>query len=120
MTTVEHSGVGPDLLHRVVEEHLEEFLCGVQDTGRLLPSWVERTFRAYLDCGQTHGGFSISIVPISRLTPGPPGSVGRRADVSAAARVAEGSPGRLPEARRHLHAPGTDPGQQGISRESGS
>jgi len=56
-TTVERCGVGPDLLHRVVEEHLDEFLGQVQDEGRWLPPWVEKTFRDYLDCGRSHGGF---------------------------------------------------------------
>ena len=56
-TTVEHCGVGNDLLHRVVEQHLEEFLSRAQDTGRELPPWVEQTFRDYLDCGQLYGGF---------------------------------------------------------------
>jgi len=56
-TTVERCGVGPDLLHRVVEQHLDDFLGQVQDEGRWLPPWVERTFRDYLDCGRSHGGF---------------------------------------------------------------
>jgi hypothetical protein len=56
-TTVERCGVGYDLLHRVVQEHLDDFLAQVQDEGRRLPPWVERTFREYLDCGRSHNGF---------------------------------------------------------------
>jgi len=57
-TTLERCGVGQDLLHRIIEEHLDDFLARVQDDGRQLPSWVEKAFRAYLDCGQIHAGFA--------------------------------------------------------------
>jgi len=57
-TTLERCGVGQDLLHRIIEEHLDDFLARVQDDGRQLPSWVEKAFRAYLDCGQVHAGFA--------------------------------------------------------------
>jgi len=53
-TTVERCGVGFDLLHRVVQEHLDDFLAQAQDEGRHLPPWMERTFRDYLDCGRSH------------------------------------------------------------------
>jgi len=57
-TTLERCGVGQDLLHRVIGQHLDDFLARVQDDGRQLPSWVEKAFRAYLDCGQIHAGFA--------------------------------------------------------------
>lgn len=56
-TTLERCGVGPDLLHSLVQEHLDDFLAQIQDEGRSLPPWVERTFRDYLDCGRSHNGF---------------------------------------------------------------
>ncbi len=42
------------LLHEVVRERLESFLAAARErsaTGRGLPAFVERDFRAYLDCG---------------------------------------------------------------------
>ena len=40
------------LLYRVVEEHLETFLAEARDKhDKPLPRYVEREFRAYLDCG---------------------------------------------------------------------
>ena len=46
-------------LHRIVREHLEEFLRGSQEeSGRPLPRFVERAFRGYLACGLPSAGFT--------------------------------------------------------------
>ncbi len=49
------------LLHEVVRDRLEAFLAaarGRSATGRGLPTFVERDFRAYLDCGILARGFA--------------------------------------------------------------
>ena len=46
-------------LHRIVREHLEEFLrASREETGRPLPRFVERVFRSYLACGLPAAGFT--------------------------------------------------------------
>ena len=49
------------LLHEVVRDRLESFLAAARErsaTGRGLPAFVERDFRAYLDCGILARGFA--------------------------------------------------------------
>jgi hypothetical protein len=46
-------------LHRIVREHLEEFLrASREESGRPLPRFVERALRAYLACGLPSAGFT--------------------------------------------------------------
>jgi hypothetical protein len=46
-------------LHRLVREHLEEFLrTSREESGRPLPRFVERAFRDYLACGLPAAGFT--------------------------------------------------------------
>ena len=39
------------VLYRVVQQNLEPFLASARDQGRVVPRFVERELRAYLDCG---------------------------------------------------------------------
>ena len=45
------------VLHQTVREHLETFLARARDEQRPVPRFVEREFRAYLDCGIFARGF---------------------------------------------------------------
>ncbi len=46
-------------LHRIVREHLGEFLRNCrEEAGKPLPRFVERAFRAYLACGLPSAGFT--------------------------------------------------------------
>jgi hypothetical protein len=45
------------LLHRVAREHLETFLARARRLDHPVPRFVEREFRAFLDCGILAGGF---------------------------------------------------------------
>jgi hypothetical protein len=44
-------------LHTVVREHLETFLARARERDRPVPRFVEREFRAYLECGILSHGF---------------------------------------------------------------
>ena len=44
-------------LYTVVSENLENFLAGVAERDRSLPWFVEREFRAFLECGVLDHGF---------------------------------------------------------------
>ena len=47
------------VLHRIVREHLEDFLRSCrEESGAQLPRFVERAFRAYLACGLPSAGFT--------------------------------------------------------------
>jgi len=93
-TTVERCGSASDLLHRVVAEHLDDFLAQVQADGQRLPPWVEREFRRYQVCGDLNEGFAHlhcedcdvhRIVPFSCKTRGfCPSCMGRRMAEKAA------------------------------------
>jgi len=45
------------LLYRVVQQNLETFLASAQKQGRVVPRFVERELRAYLECGILVHGF---------------------------------------------------------------
>jgi hypothetical protein len=45
------------VLYRVVAENLESFLARQQERGRVVPRFVERDLRAFLDCGILARGF---------------------------------------------------------------
>src|SRR6266581_3812120 len=45
------------LLYRVVAEQLETFLARQQERDRPVPPFVEKEFRAFLDCGILERGF---------------------------------------------------------------
>jgi len=45
------------VLHQTVREHLETFLVRARDDERPVPRFVEREFRAFLDCGVLACGF---------------------------------------------------------------
>jgi hypothetical protein len=45
------------VLYRVVQHNLETFLVSARDQGRVVPRFVEREFRAFLDCGLLCRGF---------------------------------------------------------------
>ena len=45
------------LLYQVVVEHLATFLARQAEHGRLVPGFVEREFRAFLECGVLAHGF---------------------------------------------------------------
>ena len=45
------------VLYRVVQHHLETFLASARDQGRVVPRFVERELRAFLDCGLLCRGF---------------------------------------------------------------
>ncbi len=45
------------ILYRVVAENLESFLVRQQDRGRMVPRFVEKELRAFLDCGILDRGF---------------------------------------------------------------
>ena len=45
------------VLHRVVREHLETFLSRARERDRPVPRFVEREFRAFLECGILARGF---------------------------------------------------------------
>jgi hypothetical protein len=45
------------VLYRVVQQNLETFLASTRDRGRVVPRFVERELRAYLDCGILARGF---------------------------------------------------------------
>jgi hypothetical protein len=45
------------VLYRVVQHHLEPFLASARDQGRVVPRFVERELRAFLDCGLLCRGF---------------------------------------------------------------
>jgi hypothetical protein len=45
------------VLYRVVQENLETFLASARDQGRVVPRFVERELRAFLDCGLLCRGF---------------------------------------------------------------
>ena len=45
------------VLYRVVQENLETFLSSTRDQGRVVPRFVERELRAFLDCGLLCRGF---------------------------------------------------------------
>jgi hypothetical protein len=45
------------ILHRVVAENLESFLARQQERGRVVPRFVEKDLRAFLDCGILAHGF---------------------------------------------------------------
>jgi hypothetical protein len=56
------------VLHKVVRENLERFLRLVrEETGKRLPRFIERAFRAYLGCGiPAVGGFTRVVCPICK------------------------------------------------------
>jgi hypothetical protein len=45
------------ILYRVVAENLESFLALQQEHGRVVPRFVEKGLRAFLDCGILAHGF---------------------------------------------------------------
>ena len=45
------------VLYRVVQQNLETFLACAREQGRVVPRFVERELRAYLDCGILAHGF---------------------------------------------------------------
>jgi hypothetical protein len=45
------------VLYRVVQQNLETFLASVREQGRVVPRFVERELRAFLDCGILAHGF---------------------------------------------------------------
>ena len=45
------------VLYRVVQQNLETFLASAQEHGRVVPRFVERELRAFLDCGLLCRGF---------------------------------------------------------------
>jgi hypothetical protein len=45
------------ILYRVVAENLESFLMRQQDRGHVVPRFVEKELRAFLDCGVLARGF---------------------------------------------------------------
>ena len=45
------------ILYRVVAENLDSFLVRQQDRGRVVPRFVEKELRAFLDCGILERGF---------------------------------------------------------------
>ena len=45
------------VLYRVVQHNLETFLASARDQGRVVPRFVERELRAFLDCGLLCHGF---------------------------------------------------------------
>ena len=45
------------ILYRVVAENLESFLARQQERGRVVPRFVEKDLRAFLDCGILAHGF---------------------------------------------------------------
>jgi hypothetical protein len=45
------------VLYRVVQQNLETFLASARDQGRVVPRFVERELRAFLDCGLLCRGF---------------------------------------------------------------
>ncbi len=45
------------VLYRVVQQNLETFLASAREQGRVVPRFVERELRAYLDCGLLRRGF---------------------------------------------------------------
>lgn len=45
------------VLYRVVAENIESFLARQQERGRVVPRFVEKELRAYLDCGILERGF---------------------------------------------------------------
>jgi hypothetical protein len=45
------------VLYRVVQQNLETFLASAQEHGRVVPRFVERELRAFLDCGILARGF---------------------------------------------------------------
>ena len=45
------------VLYRVVAENIESFLARQQERGRVVPRFVERELRAFLDCGVLARGF---------------------------------------------------------------
>jgi hypothetical protein len=45
------------ILYHVVAENIEPFLSGQQERGRVVPRFVERELRAFLDCGILARGF---------------------------------------------------------------
>ncbi len=45
------------LLHQVIRDHLETFLARARQLDHSVPRFVEREFRAYLDCGILARGF---------------------------------------------------------------
>jgi hypothetical protein len=49
--------VKESILYRVIVEHLETFLARQQERRRLVPRFVERELRSFLDCGILAGGF---------------------------------------------------------------
>jgi hypothetical protein len=51
--TLEYQRRTPEntVLYRVVQQNLETFLASARKRGRVVPRFVERELRAYLDCG---------------------------------------------------------------------
>ena len=45
------------VLYRVVQQNLESFLASAREQGRVVPRFVERELRAYLECGILAHGF---------------------------------------------------------------
>jgi hypothetical protein len=45
------------VLYRIVQQGLETFLASARDQGRVVPRFVERELRAFLDCGLLCRGF---------------------------------------------------------------
>ena len=45
------------VLYRVVQQNLETFLASAREQGRVVPRFVERELRAYLECGLLCHGF---------------------------------------------------------------
>ena len=45
------------VLYRVVQQNLETFLACAREHGRVVPRFVERELRAFLDCGLVCRGF---------------------------------------------------------------
>ena len=50
---------GTDLLYRVIEGHLEDFLSEADAADKIVPAFVRRAFWDYLDCGILERGFAL-------------------------------------------------------------
>ena len=73
------------VLYSVVAGHLETFLARQRERGRLVPPFVERELRSFLDCGILARGFLRAHCDVCRLDrtykhfyPGAQGKTGRK------------------------------------------